>query len=94
MVKDLKKGSKGTLNLDCPKNIYSAINSNTKNVLEIGPGMGVLTKFLVKNDYKTEVVEIDTESVFYLRLNYPELEINCFSFLIQCWQQVILQLLQ
>jgi 16S rRNA (adenine1518-N6/adenine1519-N6)-dimethyltransferase len=62
-------------------NITKLLNSNTKNVLEIGPGMGVLTKFLVKNDYKTEVVEIDTESVFYLRLNYPELEIHEGDFL-------------
>ncbi len=62
-------------------NITELLNSNTKNVLEIGPGMGVLTKFLVKNDYKTEVVEIDTESVFYLRLNYPKLYIHEGDFL-------------
>ncbi len=62
-------------------NITELLNSNTKNVVEIGAGMGVLTKFLVKNDYKTEVVEIDTESVFYLRLNYPELCIHEGDFL-------------
>jgi len=62
-------------------NITELLNSNTKNVVEIGPGMGVLTKFLVKNDYKTEVVEIDTESVFYLRINYPELCIHEGDFL-------------
>ncbi len=62
-------------------NITELLNSNTKNVVEIGPGMGVLTKFLVKNDYKTEVVEIDTESVFYLRLNYPKLYIHEGDFL-------------
>jgi 16S rRNA (adenine1518-N6/adenine1519-N6)-dimethyltransferase len=43
--------------------------------------MGVLTQFLVKKDFKTEVVEIDTESVFYLRLNYPKLEIHEGDFL-------------
>ena len=62
-------------------NITELLNNNTKNVVEIGPGMGVLTKFLVKNDYKTEVVEIDTESVFYLRLNYPKLYIHEGDFL-------------
>ena len=62
-------------------NITELLNNNTKNVVEIGPGMGVLTKFLVKNDYKTEVVEIDTESVFYLRINYPELCIHEGDFL-------------
>lgn len=43
-------------------------------VLEIGPGMGVLTKFLLQNkQYETSVVEIDRESVVYLQENYPEL---------------------
>lgn len=46
-----------------------------KDVVEIGPGMGVLTKFLLKNEtYKTWVVEIDTESVSYLETNFPELD--------------------
>ena len=34
-----------------------------KDVLEIGPGMGVLTKYLLKKKYTTHVIEIDTESV-------------------------------
>ena len=41
-----------------------------KDVLEIGPGMGVLTKYLLKKDITTHVVEIDTESVEYLKNNY------------------------
>jgi 16S rRNA (adenine1518-N6/adenine1519-N6)-dimethyltransferase len=41
-----------------------------KNVLEIGPGMGVLTKYLLKKDVTTYVIEIDTESVEYLQANY------------------------
>jgi len=44
-----------------------------KNVLEIGPGMGVLTKYLLKKDIKTYVIEIDTESVEYLKANYLNL---------------------
>ncbi|MCK7589288.1 16S rRNA (adenine(1518)-N(6)/adenine(1519)-N(6))-dimethyltransferase RsmA [Subsaxibacter sp. CAU 1640] len=44
-----------------------------KNVLEIGPGMGVLTKYLLKKDIKTHVIEIDTESVEYLKANYLNL---------------------
>ena len=44
-----------------------------KNVLEIGPGMGVLTKYLLKKDVKTYVIEIDTESVEYLQANYLNL---------------------
>ena len=61
--------------------ITDLLSDGGKNVVEIGPGMGVLTQFLVKKDYKTEVVEIDRESVFYLRLNYPELEIHEGDFL-------------
>jgi len=44
-----------------------------KHVLEIGPGMGVLTKYLLKKDTKTHVIEIDTESVDYLKANYLNL---------------------
>jgi len=54
-------------------NITNLLSDGTQNVVEIGPGMGVLTQFLVKKDFTTEVVEIDTESVFYLKLNYPQL---------------------
>ena len=43
-------------------------------VLEIGPGMGVLTQFLLaKEAYETHVIEIDTESVAYLKKHYEEL---------------------
>ena len=43
-------------------------------VLEIGPGMGVLTKYLLKReDVNLKVVEIDKESVNYLLINYPEM---------------------
>jgi 16S rRNA (adenine1518-N6/adenine1519-N6)-dimethyltransferase len=44
-----------------------------KNVLEIGPGMGVLTKYLLEKDTTTYVIEIDTESVEYLKANYLHL---------------------
>jgi len=42
-------------------------------LLEIGPGMGVLTKYLLEKDTETYVVEIDTESVAYLEAHYPKL---------------------
>lgn len=44
-----------------------------KDILEIGPGMGVLTQFLIKKNVVTHVVEIDTESVAYLKDNYLNL---------------------
>ena len=61
--------------------ITELLSKKTQNVVEIGPGMGVLTQFLVKNNYTTQVVEIDSESVFYLRLNYPNLNIYEGDFL-------------
>lgn len=43
------------------------------DVLEIGPGMGVLTKYLLEKDLATYVIEIDNESVDYLNAHYPKL---------------------
>ena len=45
-----------------------------KPVLEIGPGMGVLTRFLLDEGHDVKVVEIDTESVEYLTANFPDLK--------------------
>lgn len=45
-------------------------------VLEVGPGMGVLTQYLLPKERTVKVVEIDFESVAYLRQNYPQLEEN------------------
>jgi 16S rRNA (adenine1518-N6/adenine1519-N6)-dimethyltransferase len=45
------------------------------SVLEIGPGMGILTDFIIKRGFADfRVIEIDNESVHYLKTNYPELE--------------------
>ena len=49
---------------------------NYEKVLEIGPGMGVLTKYLLKKPIETYVIEIDKESVSYLKDNYPALNKN------------------
>ena len=47
----------------------------TNKVLEIGPGMGVLTQFLLKNkEIDLNVIEIDRDSVAYLKANYPALQ--------------------
>ncbi len=43
-------------------------------VLEVGPGMGVLTQFLLQKERQLKVVELDDESVSYLRRTYPGLE--------------------
>ena len=43
-------------------------------ILEVVPGMGVLTQFLVKKERTVKVVEVDYESVAYLREAFPSLE--------------------
>lgn len=43
-------------------------------VLEVGPGMGGMTQFLIPKNRPLKVVEIDFESVAYLRRNFPQLE--------------------
>ncbi|MTG97948.1 MULTISPECIES: 16S rRNA (adenine(1518)-N(6)/adenine(1519)-N(6))-dimethyltransferase RsmA [Myroides] len=50
-----------------------------KKVLEIGPGMGVLTKYILDKPIETFVVEIDTESVDYLNLHYEKLHDHIFG---------------
>lgn len=47
-----------------------------ENVLEIGPGMGVLTKYLLQKKVKTTVLELDRESVAYLKDVFPVEHLN------------------
>lgn len=44
-------------------------------ILEIGPGTGVLTQFLLKKERPLKVIEIDNESVDYLHQNFPTLDV-------------------
>lgn len=48
-------------------------------VLEIGPGMGVLTQYLMADNHSLKVVEIDGESVEYLQEKYPALRENIIA---------------
>jgi 16S rRNA (adenine1518-N6/adenine1519-N6)-dimethyltransferase len=70
------------------KNIAAAIvkaldAKGCNSVIEVGPGMGVLTGFLVERNFPIlKVIEIDTESVDYLRANFDgRLEIISADFL-------------
>lgn len=56
--------------------VDSLLPEEHKNVLEIGPGTGVLTKFLVQNKtINLKVIEIDWDSVAHLKKHYPSLSI-------------------
>ncbi len=63
------------------QNIVDSLQAtNLNKVLEIGPGMGVLTRFLLNDKpYETFVVEIDRESVDYLNEHFPELKERIIS---------------
>ncbi len=46
-----------------------------KKVLEVGPGMGVLTKYLItETAFETHIIDIDRESIAYLKKTFPVLE--------------------
>ena len=54
------------------KRIADSLTENGyNNVLEIGPGMGVLTKYLLTKKPKVTVLELDSESVTYLQETFP-----------------------
>ena len=64
------------------RKIVDSLSSQVTDVLEIGPGMGVLTQYLLQRpELNLKVIEIDRESVAYLQQNFPQLEIWSGDFL-------------
>jgi 16S rRNA (adenine1518-N6/adenine1519-N6)-dimethyltransferase len=61
------------------RKIVGSIQGSPELVIEIGPGMGMLTKWLIGNTFNYLLIEIDNESVEYLKvnLNIPEDKIIC-----------------
>jgi 16S rRNA (adenine1518-N6/adenine1519-N6)-dimethyltransferase len=61
--------------LNIARKIVGSIESySISKVLEIGPGTGVLTQFLLSNkNFETYCIEIDRESIAYLKSKFPEL---------------------
>jgi 16S rRNA (adenine1518-N6/adenine1519-N6)-dimethyltransferase len=56
--------------------ISNSISKNKKiNLLEIGPGTGALTKFLVQKNINLKTYELDQESIKFLNLKYPKLKV-------------------
>ena len=56
-----------------------AFINHGKNVLEIGPGMGVLTSFLIKKNINLKLIEIDNEAVSFLVKKFPTLKNKIIS---------------
>ena len=66
------------------RNIADTLTQDTyKNVLEIGPGMGVLTKYLLEKNLEIIAMELDQESVIYLNQHFKNknLSVICADFL-------------
>lgn len=61
--------------------VEEILEMDSKNVLEIGPGMGVLSKYLYKKEFNFQAVEIDEESVTYLNEHYPKMDVLLGDFL-------------
>ena len=49
-------------------------NQNCINIVELGPGMGVLTQFLISGQRNLKLIEIDNESVTYLNHKYSKMQ--------------------
>lgn len=49
------------------------------DVIEVGPGMGVLTQYLLPKSYTTHLIELDQESVSYLQAQYPTISNRIYS---------------
>jgi len=57
-------------NAQLASEITDYLSPQNVNVLEIGPGMGVLTQFLLKKNIRLKLCEIDSESVVFLKKNF------------------------
>lgn len=70
------------IDLDIAERIAETLQGPFKHILEVGPGTGVMTQFLVKRHTPPEqnlwLVDVDAESVQYLQKHYPALTTNTF----------------
>ncbi|MDA9018529.1 16S rRNA (adenine(1518)-N(6)/adenine(1519)-N(6))-dimethyltransferase RsmA [Flavobacteriaceae bacterium] len=73
LVKPKKKLGQHFLNSsEIAKKIVDCLDTKSiESVVEIGPGMGILTQHIIGLGNKTYFIEIDSESVGYLKENYP-----------------------
>jgi 16S rRNA (adenine1518-N6/adenine1519-N6)-dimethyltransferase len=73
LVKPKKKLGQHFLNSsEIAEKIVDCINyQNIDSIIEVGPGMGILTQHIINLNKRAYFVEIDNESVEYLKENYP-----------------------
>ena len=84
MIKSVKPkkalGQHFLTDLNIASRIAATVQDYTLPILEIGPGMGVLTQFLLQQGSDVTVVEIDKESVKYLTEHFPQLQGRILEF--------------
>ena len=63
--------------MNIARKIVDSLSAGTNNVLEIGPGTGILTKLLIGSHYQNyNVIEIDEESIAFLKNRFPDFSEN------------------
>jgi len=61
--------------LNIAQKIVNSLDADSvDHVIEIGPGTGVLTQYLLLREFTLHVIEIDEESTDYLKKHFPDLE--------------------
>jgi len=68
-----------SISLEIASSLIKSPNCDT--VIEIGPGTGALTKFLLERQEPLIALEVDNESIAYLKVNYPSLDVRNEDFL-------------
>ena len=72
-----KLGQHFLTDLNIAKKIADLLDSNSAlNILEIGPGTGVLTQYLTSKKAILHLIEIDKESIHFLQKNYSPDQLN------------------
>ncbi len=62
------------------RKIVGSLSPDNTNILEVGSGMGVLTQYLFENEsWNTLALDVDSESIDYLKNNYPLFEKNIIN---------------
>lgn len=83
-VKEVKPkkylGQHFLIDLSIAKNIADTVDACPDiPILEVGPGMGVLTQYLIEKDRPFKAIEIDTESIAYLNERFPSMRDHIIS---------------
>src|SRR5690554_6662151 len=76
VVKPKKKlGQHFLTDQNIARKIVDSLDTTVPDIIEVGPGMGVLTRFLLKHTDRTVfAIEIDPEYGSYLQKEFPEME--------------------